>query len=79
MDNTNKLPECTSQLQLTFDHVNFTLHITGKFPNIDAAISMLQQALSEFELQKRQSRAMLMQKQAIEQAENDKIARSLRN
>lgn len=79
MDNNSKLPEYTSQLVLTFDHVNFTLHITGKFTNHDAAISMLQQALAEFELQKRQARAMLMQKQAVEQAENEKIARSLRN
>lgn len=76
--NDHNKPNPTVKIGLELDQVTFQLKITGEIPNTDGALALLAQATRYFELQGRAEAAKQMQRQALEQAENERIAQQIR-
>jgi hypothetical protein len=71
---TNGKPHIAAWLRLDFDQATFKLEVSGEFATIDVALAMLQQATRELEATQRIARAQQMQRAALEQAENERLA-----
>lgn len=63
------------RLSLEFDPSTFALQVTFVGPNVECAMAMLTQAHRQLEAQWRAAKAMELQQQMREQAENALIAR----
>lgn len=78
MENGKDTPNPTVKIALELDQVTFQLKITGEIPNTDGALALLAQATRFFELQARAEAVKQVQRQALEQAENERIAQQIR-
>lgn len=72
--NGNGHAKTTASLTLDYDLLTGSLNIKGETPSISVTIAMLGQAMREFDALDRMQRALKLQSEQKEQAENQRLA-----
>lgn len=72
--NGNGHAKATAHLALDYDLLTGALNITGETPSVSITLAILHQAVREFDALDRMQRALKLQAEQKEQAENQRLA-----